>query len=167
MVNEGVVTAEETVLGVVGTSKARKTRPNLPSNPNLRLAPHNSLLLTWLPLSTPSSSVTSRPPSSRSHLRRFHHSTRASTKLYLWRGESALPPPLKPSSVLRASSVPLTLIPSKRALLLTRMRSLLIGLGTKTTWMSSWRNLLLLVHLGPHKGMCAQRERTIILTSPQ
>ena len=61
-VNGEVAAAEETALGVAGTSKARETRLSLPSNPNLRLAPPNHLLLLpRLLLLTPSSSVTSHP----------------------------------------------------------------------------------------------------------
>ena len=160
MVNEEAADAEEIVLGVAETSKARETRPNLPSKLNLRPAPLNYLLLLpRLPLLTRSSLVTLRLPSSRSLLRRPHHSTRASTKLYLWRGESASPPPPKLSNALRVLSVPLTLDPSRSNLLLRRMKFLWIGLGTKTTWISSWRSLLSLVHLGPHTGMCAPRKR--------
>ena len=84
MVNEEVAAVEEIALGVAGTSKAWETRPSLPSKPNLRLAPLNHLLLLpWLPLLTPSSLVTLHPPSSHSLLCHPHHSTRASTKLYL------------------------------------------------------------------------------------
>ena len=133
-VNEEVVAAEETALGVAGTSKALGTRPNLSSSPNLRLAlPNHLLLLPRLPLSTPSSLVTSPPPSSRSHLRRPHHSTQASTKLYLWRGELGSPQPPKPSNALRGLSVPLTLVPLRSVPLRRMTRSLWIGLGMRTT----------------------------------
>ena len=134
MVNEEVVVAEETALGVAGTSKARETRPSLPSSHNLRLAPPNNFLpLPRLPLLTHSSLVTSLLPSSRFHLRRPHHSTQALTKLYLWRGESGLPQPPKPSNVLRRLSVPLTLVPSRSVLLQGTMRFLWIGLEMRTT----------------------------------
>ena len=87
MVNRVVVVAEETVLGVAGTSKAQETRPSPPSRHNLRLVPLNHLFLfPRLPPSTLSSLVTSHPPSSRSPLRCPHHSTRALTKLCLSRG---------------------------------------------------------------------------------
>ena len=156
------------MLGVAGTSKARETRPSLPSKANLRLAPLNRLLLLpRLPLLTPSSLVTLRRPPSHSLLRRPHHSTRASIKLYLWRGESALPQPLRPSNVSKVLSVPLTLAPSRNDLLPRRMRSLWIGLGMRTTWMFSWRNPRSLVHLGPHTGMCAPRKQIAVLTCPQ
>ena len=75
MVNEGVVAAEETALGVAGTSKAQETRPSLPSNLNLKLAPLNHLLLPRLPLLTPSSLAISHPPPSCSLLHRPRHST--------------------------------------------------------------------------------------------
>ena len=45
MVNEEVVAAEETALGVARTSKAQETRPSLPSKLNLRLAHLSRLLL--------------------------------------------------------------------------------------------------------------------------
>ena len=92
MVNEVVAAVEETALGEAGTSKARETRPSLPSSPNLRLALLNLLLLPQLPPLTLSSLVTLHPPPSCSHLRHPHHSTQASTKLYLWHGESVFPP---------------------------------------------------------------------------
>ena len=97
MVNGEVVVAEEIVLGEAGTSRAQETRPSLPSNPNLRLAlPNRLLLLPQLPLLTLSSLVTSRHPPSRSLLRRPLRSTRASIRLSLWRGGLGFPPPLRP-----------------------------------------------------------------------
>ena len=97
MVNEVVVATKEIMLGVAGTSKAQETRPSPLNSPNLRLGPLNRLLLLpRLPLLTLSSLVTSRPPLSHSLLCHPHHSIQASTKLSLWRGESVLPPPLRP-----------------------------------------------------------------------
>ena len=134
MVNEEVAAVEEIVLGVAETSKAQETRPSPLSKTNLRLAlPNHLLLFPRLPLLTPSSLVTSRPPSSRFLLHRPHHSTRASTKLYLWRGESALPQPLRLSNVLKVLSVPLTLDPSRNVPLLRRTKSPSIGLETRMT----------------------------------
>ena len=75
MVNEEVVVAEETALGVAGTSRAQETRPSLLSSPNLRLARLNHLLLLpRLLLLTHSSLVTSHRLPSHSLLR-HHHST--------------------------------------------------------------------------------------------
>ena len=134
MVNEEVVVAEGIVLGVAETSKARETRLSPPNNHNLRLVPLNHLLLLpRLPLLTPSSLVTSLPPSSHFHLRRPHHSTRALTKLYLWRGGLGSPQPPKPSNALRGLSVPLTLVPLRSVPLPRMTRFLWIGLEMKMT----------------------------------
>ena len=83
MVNEEVAVTKGIVLGVAEASKAQETRPSLPNNCNLRLALPNLLLLLWLPPSTLSSLVTSRPLSSCSLLCCPRHSTQASIKLYL------------------------------------------------------------------------------------
>ena len=127
VVDEGVIVEDEVV-----TSRARETRPNPSNNLSPRLAPLN-LLLPRLPLLTHSSSVTSHPPLSLSLLCHHHHSTRASTRLYLLRGGLVLHQPHRLSNALRELSVPLTLAPSRSVLPPRRTKSHWIGLEMRMT----------------------------------
>ena len=86
MVSEVVDAKEETALDEAVTSKAQVIRPSPSNSPSLRLATLNLPLLSQLRLLTPSSSGTSHPPPSLSHLCCPHHSTQALTRLCLWCG---------------------------------------------------------------------------------